>query len=157
MGLFNCKCALILTGLVCIMLCSVQFVGDMVLSRSPSNLEDVDSDIFLWVPTFPESKMGDTQPSSKYEHIWTFSQERAWIWFLRFTTDSLYRLLACGNCEGDVDLWDMSAKTSIPFCTLKTRKFHGAVRWLSFSPESDFMVGLSDDATLWVWEIQFMN
>eukprot|EP00977_Amphora_coffeiformis_P011369 scaffold2744_cov160-Amphora_coffeaeformis.AAC.6 len=127
----------------------VQFVGDMVLSRSPSNVEDVDSDIFLWEPIFPESKKGDVQPSSRYDYIWTFSQEKAWIWFLRFTTDSRYRLLACGNCEGDVDLWDMSAKSSIPFCTLKTRKFHGAVRWLSFSPKNDFMVGLSDDATLW--------
>ena len=127
----------------------------MVLSRSPSNEVDVESDIFLWSPILPLSRAGDVRPSSEYNHIWTFSQERAYIWFLRFRTDSLYRVLACGNCQGDISLWDMSAKSSKPFSILSARKKRkGAVRWLTFSPKDDFVVAVCDDGSIWVWEIQ---
>lgn len=130
--------------------------NDLVLSRCPSNDKHEASEILLWRPFLSNGRAPDnTPPALKSEHVWTFSQKDADIWFLRFTTDSAYRVLAAGDHSGDISLWDMSAKSEQPFTILQSsNKRYEAVRCLTFSPNDDFMIAGSDDGTLWIWEIE---
>lgn len=133
----------------------------MILSR------DAEGKIVLWKPDLTRkseieaviqaSTVGDDASNfcRNLEYIWTFRRnfDEALAWFIRFTTDRAYRMLACGNSRGEVEVWDLATARSRPSVVIRQEGNRQYVRCLSFSPKNDFLMGASDDGIIWVWDV----
>jgi WD40 repeat protein len=119
----------------------------MVLSRCP-----LDNEIILWRPILSKSERQDTDSftSTEFEYLRTFKQENANDWFLRFGTDSRFRLLASGTKHGDVEVFDMRK--------LKSKRVlvsgDQAINWITFSPSDTIMIGTCNGGSVWLWKIE---
>jgi len=133
----------------------VQFVGDLLLSKSPRQV------ISLWKPDLGTST-GDCPVSSasllasrlQRENVTPlrdFEVSRCDIWFIRFQTDSSYHYLACGNNNGEIKVWDLESKARF---TLSTPQCTTPVRMVSFSPDQDCLIAVCDDSTIWKWDLR---
>ena len=85
----------------------VQFVGDLLLSKSTYNT------IVLWMAKVPagtdtaSTKCAAYTPPSDVIALRTFILDNCNLWFVRFAADSMGRMLAVGNIEGKIDIWDI--------------------------------------------------
>ena len=129
----------------------VQFVGDLILSKS------VENKVVLWRPIIEsegDEPVYSKQPPSGMEYLWKFELEHCNHWFVRFhTAPPKYDILALGNSKGKVYLWhlrgaNMSRK---PFRTLDTET-ESSVRMVLFNPHGGQLVAVKDDSTVWLWD-----
>lgn len=133
----------------------------MILSRAQENK------IICWKPELKRQRQVDTRPTklrkksnSKklMQYLWTFQQEHAQFWFIRFATDRNHRILACGNGLGNVELWDLGLPRTAPSAVLKQGTLREAtVRWLTFAPNNKFLLGACDDGTIWIWDVEYTS
>ena len=140
----------------------VAFVGDLVLSKSTTN------QISLWKPILSRSedtlsRSEDTLSTStstsmsgtsahKFVHLQDYCVPECGQWFIRFATDSKCKLLAVGNCIGDLRVWVIGgAKKPTFVCnTMST----AIVRMVKFSENSEVLVAVCDDATVWKYNVK---
>lgn len=129
----------------------VQFLGDLILSKSTYN------SIVLWTPILPD----DNPPTcavgaSAYEApsdiiaLRTFDLFECHLWFVRFATDDIGRLLAVGTIDGEVDIWDIDTCQKERSQRLKAVT-RSTVRTLSFSPDGKMLVTCSDNGQVSKW------
>lgn len=62
------------------------------------------------------------------------------------------RLLAAGNVDGSVSLWDVSAPRAPRRIAVLTGPV-GLVETVTFSPDGRWLVAGGDDASVWLWEV----
>jgi len=134
----------------------VRFVGDAVLSKS------VDSRILLWLP---ESDPGRAQ-AGHFRQLALCELQEADLWFTRFGLDARRRLLACGNSQGGVRLWDVHCSPPRLLAQLSCRRTEAArkgkgppvappplpVRQCWPSPDGRTLLACCEDGTLWRWD-----
>jgi len=122
----------------------VEFVGDLVLSKS---VEDV---IELWAPILEDNNKngGDDDddsysrrrrfpPLSDYVHLRSFRYSNGSAWFMRFAVDPSGTVLAVGDTDGHLYLWDIAAtstESSSPRYKQKLPLRKGCIRSIAFSP-----------------------
>uniref|UniRef100_A0A7S3Q9W0 Uncharacterized protein n=1 Tax=Chaetoceros debilis TaxID=122233 RepID=A0A7S3Q9W0_9STRA len=141
----------------------VQFCGDLVLSKSTSNV------ISLWKPLFSKDLQVATDESTSdnsgsnaavttrekggsFVHLQDYRIAACDQWYIRFGTDSQCQLLAVGNCIGDIRMWEIGGSkkpyfVSNPHCGT-------IVRMVSFSPDGKIMISVSDDSHIWIYNIR---
>jgi len=93
--------------------------------------------------------------------------ESCGIWYVRFGMSFGDQLVACGNQEGHILVWDLLAQekdrgssyTSPPtrpcsriMAKLVHSKNKSTVRQVAFSPDGKFLVAVCDDGSVWRWD-----
>ena len=160
----------------------VQFIGDLILSKSVNN------SVVLWKPLVNgERRVYNTHrvPSSIL-FLREFSLNHCDSWYIRFESKSPYHLtLACGNQRGEVRVWRVGAPSAgdeddkdndgcgggrrperRQFCDLATSTLgcfgaggavggdgdRSTVRMVAFNPHGSQLVAVKDDSTVWMWD-----
>jgi len=77
------------------------------------------------------------------------------IWYVRFSLDSSCSILAVGNQEGKVFVWDLDSKNPSSKSsrqTLETKYCNSAVRQTSISHGGSIIISVCDDGSVWRWD-----
>lgn len=129
---------------------SISFVGDLILSKSTTNV------ISLWKPIFSDDDRHDLSSSSsssnsKFLHLVDYSVPDCRQWYIRFGLDKDCHLMAVGNCMGDIRVWEIGGakKPNIihnPMCS-------AIIRMVAFSPDGKMMVAVCDDSSVWKYTV----
>ena len=148
----------------------VQFVGDLILSKSVSNK------VVLWKPLFNNDIESEQTIHVKHRvpssilFLREFTLDHCGSWYVRFESPPPYhQILALGNQKGEVKIWRIGNGDDDSgchpnqkyFCNLKTSEyFNGAydqstVRLVTFNPHGFHLVAVKDDSTVWVWDPEF--
>jgi polycomb protein EED len=130
---------------------SVQFVGDLVLSK------DTHDKVVLWYPELSKTTTGKSagiRLPSEVVALREFSITKCNVWFVRFGTDVNANILAVGNTLGEIKLWDIGPThpTKKYYESLVHPHCYSTVRMVALSPDSKFLVSCCDDASVWLWE-----
>ncbi|KAL7510227.1 hypothetical protein ACHAXN_007144 [Cyclotella atomus] len=160
----------------------VQFVGDLILSKSVHNkvvlwkpILDKDDNTKLESPSSIENNDSESAESSSripsgILFLREFTLSHCNSWFVRFHSPSPYhRILALGNQKGEVKVWQIGGEKGCNpdakfYCNLTTSNVGGmhasnsndnggcTVRMVKFSPDASCLVAVCDDGTIWMWE-----
>lgn len=130
-----------------------RWLGDVVFSKS------TDNQIVCWRPGGPprldlnEKRtlyLGDTVTV-----LQRYEMSRCNIWYLRFCIDSGYNLLAVGNQEGKVFLWNLRAKGVSPKSsrvTLAHKRCTSTIRQVAMNSDASILICVCDNSTVWRWD-----
>lgn len=144
----------------------VQFVGDLILSKSVSNK------VVLWRPIIDNGEEYSTTQTGPHEiqFLREFNLENCNSWYIRFDSPSpLHHLLALGNQVGEVKVWKVGGDDKDDsgfhprqkyYCNLSTSSIGGriiskdpsTVRMVAFNPHGCQLVAVKDDSTVWMWD-----
>jgi polycomb protein EED len=120
----------------------VAFVGDLILSKSTTN------NISLWKPILSSISTGTNH---KFLHLQDYSVPECGQWFIRFATDKQCKMLAVGNCIGDLRVWEIGgAKKPIFICNTMCNSI---VRMVRFSPDAKVLAAVCDDGSVWKYNV----
>ncbi len=135
----------------------VQFVGDLVLSKSTTNT------IALWKPDLSSSpkatnNQGKTTTTilaprkcnEKFLHLYDYHCSDCEVWYVRFGTNKSCNLLVIGNRVGDLRLFHIDSGT---YHNLPNTYNSSTIRQASFSPDGKSIFVVCDDSTLWRFDI----
>ena len=144
----------------------VQFVGDLILSKS------IDNKVVLWKPIFDNDAdqrlvYTTNRVPSDILYLREFQLENCGSWFIRFESPPPYHhLLALGNQVGEVKVWHIGndEKHQKYFCNLTTSNgWFGTtgkavndqttIRMVAFNPHGSSLVAVKDDSTVWMWDV----
>eukprot|EP00041_Stephanoeca_diplocostata_P007086 m.97688 g.97688 ORF g.97688 m.97688 type:complete len:454 (+) comp16725_c0_seq1:172-1533(+) len=130
----------------------VRWLGDLVLSKS------TDNQIVCWKPGGP-ARMDLNEKRSSYlgdtvTILQRFEFSHCDIWYLRFCMDRSYNVLAVGNQEGKVFLWDLKSQRVArnSRITIESRKCKTPVRQIAMNKDASVIVYVCDDGTVWRWD-----
>lgn len=93
----------------------------------------------------------------QFKFIAHFDIEKCEYYFMRFATDPAASLMALGNDNGDVYIWDLNTTDPTDFThkILKDPKRTGIVaRHASFSRNGNDLVICCDDGSIWHYQRQ---
>jgi polycomb protein EED len=78
------------------------------------------------------------------------------IWFMRFSTDYQQKIMALGNQNGKVFVWDLDVDdpTQAKPIVLSHVKCTTPVRQTCLSKDGSVLVCVCDDSTVWRWDRQ---
>jgi polycomb protein EED len=130
----------------------VQYVGDLILSKDTNNM------VVLWKPITTKTSRGSnikTQQRLPNEVIALreFEVSHCDVWFIRFATDYQCQMLAVGNLIGDIKVFDIASRpTKKHFANLTNQYCASAIRMVAFNRDAKYLVAVSDDASVWLWE-----
>jgi polycomb protein EED len=130
----------------------VQFVGDLILSKDTNDM------IVLWKPvTKKTNRCSSTKTQQRLPNeviaLREFKLTNCDVWFIRFATDRLSQMLAIGNLTGDIQIFEIGAQLHKKhLAKLTTQYSTAAIRMVSFNNDSRYLVAVSDDASIWLWE-----
>lgn len=133
----------------------VQFVGDLVLSKSVHN------NIVLWKPSLKppmiRGKPSHQRPPNDVIALAEFTSRKCDHWFIRFDTSSDGRLLAVGNRVGEIKVWDVDngASKKNQLALLTHPQCTSTVRMVKFSPDNKCIVAACEDATIWKYDATY--
>lgn len=135
----------------------IQFVGDLMLSK------DTNDKVLLWKPITTKTNRGSnikTQQRLPNEVIVLreFSLSKCDVWFIRFATDHKYSMLALGNMVGEIKVWDMRSRPSDSHYLSLTHQYPAsAIRMVAFNHNDKYLVAVTDDSSVLLWEATARN
>lgn len=130
----------------------VQYVGDLILSKDTNDM------IVLWKPiTTKTSRGNNTKTQQRLPNdiiaLREFEIKNCDVWFIRFATDYQCRMLAVGNLLGDIKIFDIGSRPNKKhFAKLTNQHCTSAVRMVAFNIDATYLVAVSDDSSVWLWE-----
>mmetsp|Transcript_2155 Transcript_2155/g.2676 ORF Transcript_2155/g.2676 Transcript_2155/m.2676 type:complete len:564 (-) Transcript_2155:99-1790(-) len=87
-----------------------------------------------------------------------FEFKDADIWFVRFSLDLKYQLMAVGNKFGQLWLWNVDGN---PHSVLVKKHCHlkcnSAIRQTAFSPDGRYLVCCCENGSIWKWAIDYYS
>jgi WD40 repeat protein len=123
----------------------------MILSKSTNNK------ILLWMPDLSNAKkvrVANYTPPDDVTVLRTFRLRNCNLWFMRFAIDNMGKYLACGMLNGEVEIWNIDESTSEEPCQRLPYIEEATMRMLAFSPDGNFLVGCTDDASICRWNLR---
>ena len=106
-----------------------RWLGDVILSKS------TDNQIVCWkpggAPRLDLSEKRTLYLGDNVTILQRFEIPKCEIWYLRFTIDAGYNVLAVGNQEGKVFVWNLKARTAAARSNrmmLEAKRCHSTVR-----------------------------
>lgn len=132
----------------------VEYVGDLLVSKSTQNT------VKLWCPKIERetSTLGypTVPPPSDIVLLRSFVlKDCDEIWFVRFAMDPSKQILAAGNTQGIVYLWNIGSRTRKPH-KLRIRR-SCTIRYLSFSPDGNVLVASTNDGCIYCWNVSELD
>lgn len=135
----------------------VHWLGNLILSKSCENV------IVCWKPAdsiFQHRYTDNTiqkandckSECDRVFRLYEYSVPKTTIWFIKFSIDPQYRLLAVGNQEGSVFIYSMRETKKCRTEKLNHIHCNYTVRHVTFSPDSKVLIVSCDDSTLWRWD-----
>ncbi|EDO42020.1 predicted protein, partial [Nematostella vectensis] len=128
----------------------VRWLGDLVLSKSCENC------IVCWKPQDPLDEIFQKVHIDKIFLVLCilFDFSQCEIWYMRFSLDFEQRLVAAGNQQGKVFVWDIGVEdpSKARCITLVHNKCVSAVRQTAFSRDGKILVCVCDGGTVWRWD-----
>jgi polycomb protein EED len=124
----------------------------LILSKDTNNM------VVLWKPITTKTSRGSnikTQQRLPNEVIALreFEVSHCDVWFIRFATDYQCQMLAVGNLIGDIKVFDIASRpTKKHFANLTNQYCASAIRMVAFNRDAKYLVAVSDDASVWLWE-----
>jgi polycomb protein EED len=149
----------------------VQFVGDLILSKSVHNVvvlwkpvvtnEDSASFNTIYPSLINDDSNSDDMTSSRVIFLRSFTVSHCDSWFIRFHSPSPYNeVLALGNHKGEVKVWtlmgsedeeenDEDMLSEALLCNLKAGD--STVRMVTFAGR-ECLIAVCDDGLVWAFE-----
>ena len=158
----------------------VQFVGDLIASKS------TESRIELWAPLWPKETANETEnndmdrvisegskpkakypPAGEYVHLRSFHYKSGDAWYVRFAVSPDGTLMAVGDTQGFVYLWEIDdmGNHGRPKRKLSpvvrggkqalSNPLSCAVRSVQFSPDGSTLVSTRDSGAVSKWNITY--
>jgi WD40 repeat protein len=129
----------------------VHFCGNMLLSKSSYN------SIVLWQPKDLErtsSKVGSAayMPPDEVIMLRMFDLDHCGgLWFHRFTVNPTCTLLAIGNMQGEIHIWELDAEKDEASHILRpqNKKVADTVRNVSFNSEGSIIIACTDSGQVY--------
>lgn len=126
----------------------------LLLSFIQSHLND----LYCWSPDLRSDNGKITAKAhDRFNVVARFNVESCDYYFMRFATDAAVSLMALGNVDGDVYIWDLktSDPTDFPYKILNHPKRDNIVaRHVSFSRNGNDLVICCDDGSIWHYQRQ---
>eukprot|EP00899_Mesostigma_viride_P029183 jgi/Mesvir1/944/Mv17498-RA.1 len=122
--------------------CTV-WLGDLVLSKSVNN------SIVLWKPNYGTK---DEEEAATILQEYTYTDCN--IWFMRFSLDFHCNVMALGNLDGKVFVWEVHHAPPMMVAKLSTPQCKYAVRQTAVSYDSRTILVCCDDCTIWRYDLQ---
>lgn len=120
----------------------VKFFGDGFLSKS------CESKIIYW------RIVEDLRGKMIAEKLFTFEVDECDIWYVKMTVDPKMNFLAVGNQKGKINIFnisnDLSPQHNRKNCLVHFRST-STVRDICFSSDSDTLIAVCDNGTIWRW------
>ena len=132
----------------------VQFVGDLVISKSVHNT------IVLWKPDFSppivRGRQSHWKPPNGAIVLCEFTIRDCNVWFIRFDVTANGKLLAIGNGKGEIKLWNIDDNPNKKcFSVLTHAQCTSMIRMVSFCPDSTCLVAVCEDGSVWKWDATY--
>jgi polycomb protein EED len=130
----------------------VQYVGDLILSKDTHDM------VVLWKPIITKTSRGSNTKTqqrlpSEVVALREFEMNHCDVWFIRFATDHQCQMMALGNLVGEIKVFEIGAcPTKKHFANLVNQYCTAAVRMVAFNRSAKYLVAVSDDASVWLWE-----
>lgn len=136
----------------------VRFFGDLILSKSTDHL------ISFWKPGPPGKAFGQ---EGKVHELQELRIPECEIWYLRFFVGLEEQIVACGNQEGKIFVWDLlsviqdkslnpvnpiSRSHARVIAKLINPKCKTPVRQVAINASGRYLIAVCDDATVWRWD-----
>ncbi|EME27059.1 polycomb protein EED [Galdieria sulphuraria] len=121
------------------------FVGQLIVSKSTSNR------ILLWQPQADDAAL--LPWNNQYTVLADFPLPHSEEWFIRFGMNWDRTLLAAGNTQGTICIWNIDELRSKPMeeLNIPTKQ---AVAQCAFSPDGHILIAACLDGKFYRWDLQ---
>uniref|UniRef100_A0A7S3G3X9 Uncharacterized protein n=1 Tax=Palpitomonas bilix TaxID=652834 RepID=A0A7S3G3X9_9EUKA len=120
----------------------VKWWGDLILSKS------VEEQITLW----GKNELAAPAAKEAVMVVQEYTYKNASLWFLRFALDMSGRLLAVGNEEGKVFLFDLLSTSDKAYAVINSQ-CRSVIRMVAFNADASVLVWCCSDSTVWKCEM----
>lgn len=127
----------------------VRWFGELVFSKSTDNR------IVCWKPG-GEARLDLDEKKTAYfgdpvTILYCHEYSKCDIWYVRFSIDPTFNLMAVGNQDGTVYVWNLCAHSK-PAMLLDHKKCTHTVRQTCFNSDGSILVYVCDDGSVWRWD-----
>lgn len=126
----------------------VQFIGDLILSKATT------CKVSIWAPELPDDIVNTiAEKNGVCHHLVDYNNPYAQEWYVRFCTDKRGLFLVCGNCAGDIRVYEVD-EPSRELARLNT-PVSSIVRMVQFSPDEKVLVACFDGGVVCKYNVQW--
>ncbi|CAM9107506.1 unnamed protein product, partial [Heterosigma akashiwo] len=123
----------------------VRWLGNLLLSKSCLADKSPHNKIVLWKPD-------PARGSSAVIVLREFLFPDGNLWYVRFGLDADLRRMAVGNNRGQLFVWNLDGSKQ-PAAKAAHPKCQATIRHAAFSPDGKTLISVTDDSTVWRWNI----
>ncbi|KAK3120969.1 hypothetical protein QOZ80_8BG0644110 [Eleusine coracana subsp. coracana] len=118
------------------------WLGDFILSKS------VENEILLW-----ESSTNQINPTKgSIDILQKYPVPKCNLWFMKFSCDFHFSLLAIGNNEGKIYLWEVQSSPPSLITRLTNQQCKSPIRQTAVSYDGRIILGAGEDGNIWRWD-----
>lgn len=123
----------------------VNWFGEFILSKSCENT------IICWKPGDLNESLSSVNANTSATIVYEFKYDKCQVWFLRFGFNPWLKIMALGNQNGGVHIWELdpSDPRQTHFSTLNSPRCTSIVRQTAISRDGSILIHVCDDGTIW--------